>query len=376
MGHAEGAVDVVRGRMHLQAQILSAHRIEEIKADRELCAEARIHLRTQQRLRLVQHQILSRQFHGPARIFQQQGVLLRHAVKAPGIVLRLGIQIALLLHPLAAPDARVKIRHGAERPLRRLPQSLTEHVAGDHLRIIRMIGVDDIVHALEQCRLVAVRQTPFHEVAALKLAQDVFVSIVTVVVAHACAVAQLDLPAGHVKVHQQISGRRQRSAEAVDDHKPAGFPDLPAGCGQLLRIQIFFQSSIAHAAEDAVIGQEALHAGCQIFWRRKQILHGNQQIRIQLPQLRQDFLIAYTRIRIGSQNEIRPGDAAFEHGENIVIALLQSPGNVLDFDGGKTVVITHGLPPGSLRSPETRGCRTASSQCGRNRARHPAASRP
>ncbi|MNO08601.1 hypothetical protein D3C81_2313370 [compost metagenome] len=40
--HAELLLDVFGQRMHLQAEVLATHGVEEIEADRELCAEAGI----------------------------------------------------------------------------------------------------------------------------------------------------------------------------------------------------------------------------------------------------------------------------------------------------------------------------------------------
>jgi len=54
-------------------------------------------------------------FHNTGTEIQQQAVFLRNAVKAPSIVAAVFGQVKMRFHPVAAPNARVKVRHHAER---------------------------------------------------------------------------------------------------------------------------------------------------------------------------------------------------------------------------------------------------------------------
>ena len=50
--HPKLLLDVLRNGVDLKAQILATHGVEEVKADRELCAETRVNLLAQQSTRL------------------------------------------------------------------------------------------------------------------------------------------------------------------------------------------------------------------------------------------------------------------------------------------------------------------------------------
>ncbi len=80
--HAEILLDVLGERMHLKREVLSADGIEEVKADGELRAEARVYPFAEQRAGLGRRRILRGDLHHRAALFEQQAVLLRHAVKA------------------------------------------------------------------------------------------------------------------------------------------------------------------------------------------------------------------------------------------------------------------------------------------------------
>src|SRR6185437_15190752 len=131
--HPEMFAYILRRWMHLQTQISAAHRIQEIEAYRELVTKTRLHRIPQQRAALLEHQVDRRRFekHGPKP--EKQTILLRHTIETPGIVGLPGIQIADLLHPLAAPRTGIKKRHYPERPPHRLPQRGIQHRAGDYL---------------------------------------------------------------------------------------------------------------------------------------------------------------------------------------------------------------------------------------------------
>ena len=60
--HSELVLNVLRQRMHLQAQILAVHGVQHIEADREFLAKAGVYLVAQQGHRLGKHQIDRRGF--------------------------------------------------------------------------------------------------------------------------------------------------------------------------------------------------------------------------------------------------------------------------------------------------------------------------
>ena len=192
--------------MNLQAQILTAHGIQEVESDGKLRPKPGEHGLPKKVPGLVQHQVHGRDLHHGSVEIKEQAVFLGHAVKAPGKIGSLRVQAADLLHPLAAPDARVEIGHRAEGTNRRLPQGGPEGPAADHLRPAGAVGVQQVSDGLELLRLVLIRNPPFHEKAPLVFFQDILVAVVRPVVAHSTAVTQLNLPSGQIGVHQQVAG--------------------------------------------------------------------------------------------------------------------------------------------------------------------------
>ena len=146
-----------------------------------------------------QDQVVGRKLETDAFHFQQQAVFLRHAVEAPAVVGHAPVQVAHVLHPLAAPGSGVEERHDAERLAGGLVDAAEEGLAGDHLRVAGRIGVDPPVHAREQCIFIIVQHPPVDEKAALVLDGHGVFAVVHAQAAHfVAAEALLDFPAGHV----------------------------------------------------------------------------------------------------------------------------------------------------------------------------------
>ena len=147
--------------MHLQAQVLPAHGIQEIEPDGEFRAKPRKILLSQKFPRLIQGEIHRRGFNPHSAVIQIQAVFLGNPVKRPGIVFLSGIQMAHLFHPLPAPNTGVKIRNQAEWPGGELLQPSTEPRAADHGRVVFRVGIQIEVHPVIQPGLVPVGNAPF-----------------------------------------------------------------------------------------------------------------------------------------------------------------------------------------------------------------------
>ena len=137
-------------RVDLQREVAAAHGVEEVEADRELGAEARVHGFAEQLARVVEDEVDRRDSTRVVAEAEQQAVLLGHAVEAPAVVRRLARQVADFLHPLAAPRAGIEEGHDAERPASRRREAAPEGVARDQLRRGRVVGVEQEVDAVEQ----------------------------------------------------------------------------------------------------------------------------------------------------------------------------------------------------------------------------------
>ena len=200
VSHAKIPMNIVGRRMHLQGQVLAADRIKEIEADGELRAEPGIHFGAKELPGMAQNEIHGRPLQHRSVEVEADTVLLRHSVEAPCVVVHLRIQPADLLHPLAAPDPGVKIRNNPERSRDFLPKRLLKEIAPDHHIVIVPVGVDEILHLVHEGHLPLVRNAPLKEISLLEFLQDILVRLVREVAGHTGAIAQLDLPAAHVRV--------------------------------------------------------------------------------------------------------------------------------------------------------------------------------
>ena len=279
VGHAEVGADVFGVRMHLQAQVLAAHGVQEIEADRVFRAEACECALAQHRAGQVLNQVHGGGFHAHVAIAQQQAVLLRHAVKAPGEVGRVAVEAADLLHPLTAPDAGVEVGRQPERLSGHGAQSRPEARAGDQLRRGGVVGVQIEVDFVVQIALVPVGDAPLHEEAALVFAQDVLVLVVLLVVGHALPVAQLNLPAGQIGVHQHVAPGHQRCAEAVYQRGSLAGGHRLARSLKRRFVQKVQNGSVVHHAAHAILCQMTLHPSGQLVAVGEHVAHVDGQRR-------------------------------------------------------------------------------------------------
>ena len=149
---------------------------------------------------MAENEVYSRHLQHCSVEIEADAVLLRHSVKAPCVIVHLRIQPAYLLHPLASPDPGVKIRNNPERSRDFLPKRLLKEIAPDHHIVIVPVGVDEILHLVHEGHLPLVRNAPLKEISLLEFLQYILVRLVREVAGHTGAIAQLDLPAAHVRI--------------------------------------------------------------------------------------------------------------------------------------------------------------------------------
>ena len=113
--HMEMALNVFGQGVNLKRKVLPVHGVQHIKTNGKFLAEACMNTVTQKLTRVRIDKVERRCFHNTGTEIQQQAVFLRNAVKAPSIVAAVFGQVKMRFHPVAAPNARVKVRHHAER---------------------------------------------------------------------------------------------------------------------------------------------------------------------------------------------------------------------------------------------------------------------
>ena len=214
----EFLLDVLRQRVHLQRQVLAVYGIQHIEADGELLAEPGVNPVTQKFLWLGEHQIQRGGLHQCPAEIQKQTVFLGDAVKAPGVVASVFRQVKVPLHPVPAPDAGVKIGNQPEGLQRRLPEGIPVGISRNHGENVRGGHVQIEVQLGQQLLFHPVRPAPFGKVAPL-----VFLPLGKAFpggapVGHSLAVAQLDFPAGDIRVEEHIRRIYQTGPNAVDQH--------------------------------------------------------------------------------------------------------------------------------------------------------------
>ena len=271
VGHAKIPMNIVCRRVHLQRQVLATDRIQKVEPYRELRAEPRVHFGAQQRLRMTEDQVHGRHLqHGPIEV-KADAVLLRHTVKAPCVVVHFRIQPAYLLHPLASPDPGVKIRNNPERSRDLLPKCLLKEIAPDHHIVIVPVGVDEILHLVHEGHLPLVRNAPLQKIPLLEFLQYIFVRLVREIARHAGTVAQLDLPAAHVRIDAEALVSQKRRAKAIYSDFSAAGCALSPGCDltseliDLVKINEVRQFPAVHAAEDAVLCKDIVQQNIEFF---------------------------------------------------------------------------------------------------------------
>ena len=113
--HMEMALNVFGQGVNLKRKVLPVHGVQHIKTNGKFLAEACMNTVTQKLTRVRIDKVERRCFHNTGTEIQQQAVFFRNTVKAPCIVAAVFGQVKMRFHPVAAPDARVKVRHHAER---------------------------------------------------------------------------------------------------------------------------------------------------------------------------------------------------------------------------------------------------------------------
>ena len=164
--------------MDLQRQVLPSHRIQKIKTDRELRAEARVYFSPEQFLRVPEDQVHGRHLQDRSVEVKAYTVLFRHAVEAPSVIGLVRIQSAHLLHPLPAPHSGVKIGNDPEWLRGLLDKSLLKQISADHDEVIVPVRVYKIRHPIHAFRFYFVSDPPFQKIALLEFLQNIFLRIV------------------------------------------------------------------------------------------------------------------------------------------------------------------------------------------------------
>ena len=170
--HTEGILDIFCQRMYLQGQVTAAHGIQKIKTDREFRSVSAVYPLTQKFLWAVECHIHGRSLHRDISKLHVDTVFLRYSIKAPGQIFLLLTNAKILLHPVPAPDAGIKIRLQTERRLCKLPESIPESLACHQLRMILFFRLQHIIKGLVPLFFIAVCQSPLDEKSDLIFRQN------------------------------------------------------------------------------------------------------------------------------------------------------------------------------------------------------------
>src|ERR1700733_11069115 len=163
--------------MHLKRQVSAPYGVQEIKADGELRAEARVNKLSQKLPRLEECQIDSWNLDTHVAKPEQEAVLFRNAVETPRMIRHIMGQITDFLHPVSAPRSGVEIRHNPVGPIRDLFQTGTQAIAADQLRW-RIVCIQKVVGFREKLFLQPVGCTPVHKEGSFVFQARTFVEIV------------------------------------------------------------------------------------------------------------------------------------------------------------------------------------------------------
>ena len=262
----EFALDVLRQWVYLQRQVLAVHGVQHIETDGEFLAEPGVYPVTQKIHRLGKHQIHCGGLHQGTTKIQQQAVFFGNAVEAPGVVAPVFRQVKITFHPVPAPDTGVKVENKPEGLQRRLPERFPVGISQSHGENIRGGHVQVEVKFWKQLFLHPVGPAPFGKVASLVFFPLGQVFLGGVPVGHPTAVAQLDFPAGDVRVEEQVSRIYQTGPNAVHQHQSGrNRINLFLCGGQILPGEEILQIVGGHDAEDGIIGQFPLNQSIQRF---------------------------------------------------------------------------------------------------------------
>ena len=251
--HAEGILDIFCQRMYLQGQVTAAHGIQKIKTDREFRSVSAVYPLAQKFLWAVECHIHGRSLHRDISKLHVDTVFLRYSIKAPGQIFLLLTNSEILLHPVTAPDAGIKIRLQTERFLHKLPESIPESLACHQLRMILFFRLQHIIKGIVSLFFIAVCQSPFNEKSDLIFRQNRRIPIRQIPVSHACTVAKLNLPSRDIAVDIQVALSNQASSHTYKNRHAIGSFHLFFHSFQLLTVIEIFQLFVAEDAENTVI---------------------------------------------------------------------------------------------------------------------------
>ena len=249
--------------MHLKAEVTAPDGVEEVEADGEILSEPGLDDLSEHLAAAQKNQVLGRQLETHTFDLKQEAVLLRNAVETPAIVGNALVQVADFLHPLSSPDSRIKIRDEPEGLSCDLIKPHAQGSTGDHLRISRLIGIQEIIDPVENLRLPLVRDPPLDKIAALYLAQRILMEILLFKVRHPPPHTELNFPAGKVAVDELshvegdvhlrgsiVAGRESScSGWCGVEHRPLGLHHLQSVFLSLL------EHSLTHILQVAVGGE-------------------------------------------------------------------------------------------------------------------------
>src|ERR1700728_3401299 len=176
--HPKMFANVGSERMDLEREVAASNGIEEVEANGKLRAEPSSDIEPQQFFRMREHEIDGGNLDTLVAECQQQTVLFRNTIEAPGVIgSAVGGQAAHAFHPVAAPWPRIEEGNNAKRAAHDCPQTAPKSIAIDGLWAMRHVRIQQHIDVVEQASLQPVRRTPVHEEGALVLEGRRLVSI-------------------------------------------------------------------------------------------------------------------------------------------------------------------------------------------------------
>ena len=275
----ERITDILRRGMHLQTQVAPSHRIEEVETDREVLPEACFHRSTQQVACLIEHQVVGSHLEQLPFHLQIQAVLFGDAIEAPSEVILFLVEVAHLLHPLAAPGSRIEERHHTEGTVSRLLQPIPHRLTGNHLRHSGDMCIQPEVHLRQQLFLQVVAYVPVDKVTALVMQRWRFFPVL-----HAQTINLLTtetllyLPARHIGIDQHIGfGHQTSGTGAPDDNQSVRLLYLFTTLLHPALIQKIRITEGGAATEKAVVRQIRIRHRFDLFHAFEEHLRMNDQ---------------------------------------------------------------------------------------------------
>src|ERR1700730_3701788 len=131
--HSEFAANVLCLWVHLEREVASTHRVEEVETDRELRSESGIDFLTEQFTWVEKHKIDGRDLNTSLSEPEKQTILFRNTIKTPCVIRHVFWKIAYFFHPMSSPRARIKVRNYAERVVSDFMQSIAQGAPGYQL---------------------------------------------------------------------------------------------------------------------------------------------------------------------------------------------------------------------------------------------------